>query len=123
MKGDRNGFTIVEVVLAIVILAFGILVLSSSAVGITRMIDSGQGKTRAAALAASRLEQLRGIAAATTPPCQSVAFTGGTATYPGGFTEEWTITGSGRSRLVQSVIRYRNGTRPQTDTLLGRVLC
>jgi len=53
MSSNRSGFTLVEVVMAIVILSFGIVVLASTAAGISRMLDSGQGKTRAAALAAS----------------------------------------------------------------------
>ncbi|HLB55090.1 MAG TPA: prepilin-type N-terminal cleavage/methylation domain-containing protein [Gemmatimonadales bacterium] len=123
MSSNRSGFTLVEVVMAIVILSFGIVVLASTAAGISRMLDSGQGKTRAAALAASRVELLRNVAAGTTPPCGSSALASGSAVAPGGFSEEWTVSGTGADRQIQVIVRYRNGTRPQADTLFALLLC
>jgi len=123
VSANRRGFTIVEVVMAIVILVFGIIVLSSSAAGISRMIGSGQGKTRAAALASARLEFLRNAAAATTPACSSGALASGSAAQPGGFTEEWTVTDAGATRQVRVIVRYRAGPRLQADTLFARLLC
>jgi len=123
MSNNRRGFTIVEVVMAIVILTFGILVLVSSASGINRMLGSGQGKTRASAIASSRLETLRTIAASTAPACSSLALVGGSAPQPGGFLETWTVTGAGTNRQVRVIVDYRNGTRPQADTLFAMLLC
>lgn len=119
----KGGFTLVEVVMAVVVLVFGILVLSSSAAGISRMLGSGQGKTRAAAYASARIETLRNLAAATTPPCDPASLLGGTAIHPGGFSEEWTVAGSGSTRRIQVIVRYRNGPRPQADTLFAAILC
>jgi hypothetical protein len=113
----------VEVVMAIVVLSFGILVLSSSAVGISRMLRSGQSKTRATAIASARVEYLRNIALSTTPPCTSASLTGGTATQPAGSTETWTITGTGAIRVAKVIVTYRNGPRAQADTLSGVIAC
>jgi hypothetical protein len=111
----------VEIIMAIVVLAFGILVLSSSAAGFSRMLGSGQGKTRAAAVASARVEYLRNLAMGTMPPCTSASLTGGTAVQPAGFTETWTVSGTGAIRTVKVIVTYRTGSRAQADTL-GAVL-
>ena len=123
MNRERNGFTMVEIIMAIVVLSFGIVVLSSSASGISRMLGSGQGKTRAAAVASARVEYLRNVAMSTTPLCTSASLSGGTAVQPAGVTEEWTVTGNGSIRVVQVIVKYRNGPRPQADTLGAVIAC
>jgi len=123
MKAREGGFTLVEIILAVVLLCFGVMVLTSSASGISRMIRSGQGKTRAAAIASGRVEYLRNIARSTSPACTSGALTGGTAPQPAGFTETWTVSGTGSTRLVQVIVNYRNGPRAQSDTLGAVILC
>ncbi len=123
MSDRRAGFTLVEVVMAVVVLVFGILVLASSAAGISRMLSSGQGKTRAAAYASARIEELRNIAAGSDPRCDPAALRDGTASQPGGFTEQWTVSGTGATRRIQVIVQYRNGPRPQADTVGAVILC
>ena len=123
MSRNQNGFTMVEIIMAIVVLAFGILVLCSSASGISRMLGSGQSKTRAAAVASARVEYLRNVALSTTPPCVSAALVGGTAVQPAGLTEQWTITAAGTMKVVQVIVTYRNGPRSQADTLGAVIPC
>ena len=122
MKG-RGGFTLIEVLMAIVMLSFGVLVLASTAGGITRMMGNGQRKTKASAIAASRMEFLRNLGNSTAPKCSAGAFVAGSATQPGGFWEQWTIAGAGMRRQVQVIVRYRSGPRAQGDTLNATILC
>ena len=58
MKREQ-GYTIVEVVVAIIILTIGILALASGSALVTRMISRGGRTAAMAAFAAQRLEQLR----------------------------------------------------------------
>ena len=59
--GDRAGFTLVELIVAIVILSVGVLGLASTAAVVTRQIGGGAQQSRAAAVAQARFESLRGM--------------------------------------------------------------
>jgi len=82
----REGFTLVELLVAIVILSVGVLGLASTAAVVTRQIGGGAQQTRAAAVAQTRFEELRSM------PCAAyggLPFTGtGDA---GGFREAWAV--------------------------------
>src|SRR5438132_14161994 len=54
-----QGFTIVEVIVAILVLTIGLLALGTSAALVTRMIGRGQRSAVAAQYAQRRLEMLR----------------------------------------------------------------
>ena len=58
MKREQ-GFTIVEVIIAVLVLTIGILGLVTSAALVTRMIGRGQRSAVAAQYAQRRLEMLR----------------------------------------------------------------
>ena len=58
MKNER-GFTIVEVIIAIIVLTIGLLGMVTTSALVTRMIASGQRSANAANFASQRLEQLR----------------------------------------------------------------
>lgn len=92
MTRARNGFTVIEVIIAIMILSVGIIALVSTAAMATRMIGQGQRYTEAAQMANRRFEILRAM------PCDSLAAGADTTDR---FTERWTITavGSGGQRL------------------------
>ena len=56
---NDKGFTVIEVIVAIIILSVGILGLASSAATVTRMIGQGQRFSEASAMASERFEILR----------------------------------------------------------------
>lgn len=116
----RDGFTLIEVLIAIGILSVGILALLQTATSITVMLRDGRLRTMASAIAASRIDNLRLAAASTTPTCASV--TGGSATSPNG-TETWTVTGTGRSRTITTTVTIVNGPRSLGMTVRGTLLC
>lgn len=103
----RAGFTIIEVVVAILILSVGILAIAGTDGRMTRMIARGSQATAASTHAQSQLERLRSL------PC--AALTNGNATVEGVFQLEWTIAtpASGRYRGIELIIRYPStgGTR------------
>ena len=59
IKQNRRGFTIIEIIIAIIVLTVGILGMVTTAALVTRMIGRGQRSADASAFAARRLERLR----------------------------------------------------------------
>jgi len=122
-QASRDGFTIVEVLIAIVMLSVGVLALASSSGSITRMMHFGRMKTDATAIGQSVLDSLRYRAQATTPKCTNV-ITGSQTTAPKlGFTTNWTVTTSGNTRQVMVAVGYLVGTRLRADTLRTTLYC
>jgi prepilin-type N-terminal cleavage/methylation domain-containing protein len=110
---DTRGFTLIEIIIAIVILSVGVLGMVGTAGLVSRMIGQGKRNTRAGVVALQRMEILRQAAVSTTPHCTALA--GGTATS-NAITEVWTVTGAGRSRRIRIIVTYptTRGTRPDT---------
>jgi len=120
MKSDTRGFTLIEVLIAVVILSVGVLGMVGSAGLASRMIGQGKRNTQAALVAMQRMETLRGQALATNPRCTGLA--SGTATTTG-VTETWTVTGAGRSRRIRLIVRYQTNRGLATDTVNTVVGC
>lgn len=115
----EGGFTIVEVLMAVVVLTVGLLGLASTAGYVTRMIAQGNRYTIAATLAGRRLELLRAGGCAT-------IVNGTSAT--GRFTVSWTVTtlatGSQRSaKQVQVTVTSPTNYGTRTDSFTGTILC
>src|SRR5262245_49158734 len=112
----RNaGFTLVEVLVAIVILTTGLLAVAAGSGSVYRMLGSGRRSSAAAAVAQNRLEQLRRDANRTTPRCTLLA--SGAASSSSGITEAWTVTTVGTTRTLREIVvapASRGGTT--TDT-------
>jgi prepilin-type N-terminal cleavage/methylation domain-containing protein len=102
MKQDRNGFTLVEVLVAVMVLSVGITALVGSAGVVTRMIGRGQMGTLAAQMTSQTLEDLRLKAYSTTPRCTSALFVGGTTTSRG-ITQKVVLTGTSPRTIIDSV--------------------
>lgn len=123
MTTKQSGFTLIEVMVAIVILTVGLLALASSTANVTRMIGHGKWATVASQVASQRLESVRRLAYSTSPACTSSAFIGGTATFGYGISETWNISGSGNSRQVQVAVTYPSQGRSTTDTVTTILRC
>ena len=59
IQKNQRGFTIIEIIIAIVVLTVGVLGLVTTAALVTRMIARGQRSATAASFASRRLERLR----------------------------------------------------------------
>ena len=82
-ESRRDGFTLIELVVAIMILVVGVLGLAGTAGAVSRMVGGAAQQTIAANVAASRFEKLRSV------PCSQVV--GNTATTRH-IAEKWTVT-------------------------------
>ena len=121
-SAHRRGFTLLEVLVALVLLSIGILGVAMSAALVSRMVGDGSRLTLAATIAITRLEQLRAI------PCASA--TSGT-TITRGIEERWSVAAMGaglRALEVQLSVRYplrtQSGTGPtRTQLFRGAIHC
>lgn len=115
MMRGRDGFTVIEVIIALVILSVGIIGLASTAGLVTRMVAQGQRYSEAAALASTRFENLRAAS------CDSLR--AGSA-LAGQFTETWTITTVGTSgRRFLVTVQSPTGTGFRTDSFTSTRFC
>ena len=124
MKRSDAGFTLVEVIVAIMVLGVGITALVGSAAMVTRMIGRGQMSTRAAQVASQRLEKLRLLAYSTTPRCTVGGFASGTAAANSqGITESWTIVANGTARTITETVTYKAARGNHSDALTTVIEC
>jgi prepilin-type N-terminal cleavage/methylation domain-containing protein len=118
---DEGGFTLAEVMIALVILSVGLLAIAASSGSVYRMLGHGKLSTEVAHIASSRMEQLRRQANNTTPRCSSLS--NGIDTAFTNVVEQWTVTGTGLSRDVIVVITTPAGHGPANDTLFAILDC
>jgi prepilin-type N-terminal cleavage/methylation domain-containing protein len=78
--GARRGFTLIELMFAMMLLTVGLLSLETTSASVLRAMGGGRQQTMAAQLGQSRLERMRGI------NCGSI--TSGSATT-NGIAEKW----------------------------------
>jgi Tfp pilus assembly protein PilV len=122
----RGGFTILEVLIAVVVRGAGVLALASSSAVVSRIIGRGRTATITAQVAQAQQERLRAYAAATNPRCTSTRFR--SAAGPEvrqGVTLNWFVENSTNDvRPVEVYVTYPVPPgRTRTDTLRTRVLC
>ena len=123
MKRSASGFTLAEVLVAIVVLGIGIVALVGSSAMVTRMIGRGKVETRAAQTASRRIEKLRLAAYSTTPRCTAASFANGGPVTTNGVTESWTVPVAGKVRSVQVNVTYRTVRGARTASLQTRIEC
>lgn len=87
----RRGISLVEVLIACVLLTVAVLGLVSVATGVSRQTGNSRRQVIAASMAQARLDSLRSLS------CASMS--SGARTRQG-ITEEWTVSGSGATRDI-----------------------
>lgn len=123
MNRSQSGFSLVEVLVAVMILGVGIAALVGSSALVTRMIGRGKVETQVAQIASRRIEALRVAAYSTTPRCTSGGFVSGGPLTTGGVTESWVVPAAGRVRSVQVSVSYQTARGPRTASLQTRIEC
>jgi len=123
MKRSLLGFTLTEVLVAILVLGVGILALVGTSATVTRMIGLGKIETRAAQAASRRMETLRLAAYATSPRCTDAGFASGGPVLSGGMTESWLVPPAGRVRKVRVTITYLTARGSREAMLETAVAC
>lgn len=123
MISSKQGFTLAEVLVAVMILSVGLLAIAASSGSVYRMLGHGKLSTEVAHIAGSRMERLRREANRTTPRCTSASFASGVDTPAANVIERWTVTGTGISRNVIVVVTTPAGHGPANDSLFSVLDC
>lgn len=123
MKHNEGGFTLVEVLIAVVVLGVGVTALVGSSALVTRMVGRGASETRAAEAANRRIEGLRLLAYSTTPRCTAGGFASGGPVTANGITERWGVSVVGRYATVSDTVVHRTARGTHTDVLTTRIEC
>ena len=111
---NERGFSLVEVIAAMVILTIGVVGLAASTTAITRLTGQGGLTGNSAAVAASRFDVLRAT------PCAYLA--GGTATT-GKFGEKWSVATVSNLRNVIDSVTYTASRRTRTSVFSTVLSC
>lgn len=120
---NGNGFTVAEVLVAVVVLSVGLLALAGSTALAGRMVGLGQQATRVGQAAAARVERLRQVAFSTAPACSAPEWRSDSAGGRG-LSESWEILDpAGPVRRVMIVLRSLRPGGTSSDTVLTAVLC
>ena len=125
MSSNRSGFTLVEMIVAIVMLAIGLLALAAGSGTVTRTLHGSKVATQAAQLAGWRMDQLRAYARATLPPCTHAKFIPSAGPQVLQYVSQtWTITAVGTLRQVNVISTYQvAGNKTRVDTLSSTIHC
>ena len=118
---QQQGFTLVEVIIAILVLTVGLLGLVTSAALVTRMIGRGQRSAVQAAFAQRRLEMLRGNACKNQPGGSDVLFRGSTAVDS--LSWSWVDQGNSTWQLIMRSKYQTDRGRWRTDSSETEISC
>ncbi|MGI8497415.1 MAG: type IV pilus modification PilV family protein [Gemmatimonadaceae bacterium] len=114
-RQPRRGFTIVELIVAVMIMSVGVLGLASTAAVVTRQMGGGARRALSASVAQSRFETLRST------PCAYILT--GTASSRG-ITESWVATSAGnRQFTVSDTVTFPNPRGVRTQVYRSYVRC
>jgi prepilin-type N-terminal cleavage/methylation domain-containing protein len=109
----RRAFTLVEVLIAIILLAVGVLALSSTAVAVSRQTTLGVRQNLAAKVAQSRFEWMR------TRTCAQLH---DSATTTRGIAEGWVVI-AGHNATAQATVTVRIPGRRTTESFTTALAC
>jgi prepilin-type N-terminal cleavage/methylation domain-containing protein len=123
-NSGKSGFTIVEVLVAMMILTIGVLALAGGAISITRNLHRSRTATSSSSLAAAKIDELRSYAKATQPNCTSGLFASSAgAQITGQISLTWVVPASGILRNVQAIATYRLAGGVRADTVTASIAC
>jgi hypothetical protein len=120
MSRSHAGFSTVEVLVALIVFDVGLLGAVTSSALISRLLTDARNRGRVTVAASDRIETVRNAAHA---PGGCAALTGGTRLVGGGLSEQWTLVGSGPTRLLNIIITSPTVRGIRADTIETVVLC
>lgn len=114
-RSDRRGFSIPELLAAVVILAVGVLGLAGSSAVMSRQMTAGAQQTVASQVAESRFETLRGQS------CTSL-LSGNAVTR--GVNEQWVVTATANKTVrAQVKVVFTAGQTQKTRIYTSGITC
>jgi type IV pilus modification protein PilV len=111
----RRGFTLIETLVALLLLEIGMLGLAATSAVVARDLAVAHRTTRAQMLARNRLESLEANA------CEANA---GASVAPGGYDVSWIVQAAGKRRTLSVRVAFRvPGGKLRVVTLQSAALC
>lgn len=114
VQSSRRGYTIIELLIAIMIFTVGLLAMAGTASLIMMTISGSQTRTIAAAVAESRFDRMRAQGCA--------AHTSGTAVTRG-IREDWSVKTLARADDVTVVVTMLSNHRVRTQSYRSYIPC
>ena len=121
MRRTNSGFTLLEVLLATLVLTTGLLGFAGTLGPISALAGRGRIQSRVAQVLASRISRLRTELLAGAPGCVLPA--SGSALHPGGLAESWDSSLSANIVELSIVTRIRLPRAIVAETLITRLPC
>ena len=110
----RRGFTVIEMIIAIIVMAVGVMGLAGTARYVAMQMGNGSTQTVAATFATKISDSL------SARRCAAIA--GGSATKRG-VTITWTVADSSRTKWVTEQVQYKTKSGPKTLNYLTVIQC
>ena len=110
----RYGFTVIEMIIAIIVMAVGVMGLAGTARYVAMQMGNGSSQTVAATFATKISDSLSARRCA--------AIVGGSATKRG-VTITWTVGDSSRTKWVTEQVQYKTKSGPKTVNYLTVIQC
>jgi prepilin-type N-terminal cleavage/methylation domain-containing protein len=109
------GYSLAELLVALTLLAVGVLGAAASVAPVARLIRWGGSESASATLAAARLEALRVAGCG--------ALSGGVAAAGNGYRVTWTVSPRGALRQVTVVVESSAGATPRAEAYEAVLEC
>jgi prepilin-type N-terminal cleavage/methylation domain-containing protein len=116
----RAGFTLVELLVALVLLDVGLFALVATSALVTREMSAAARRAQALAVAANRLERVASMS------CAATESAGGEAMPYPGVRERWTVTGEeeeGEARAITDSVAFTTAVGVRVLVLHSRTPC
>ena len=113
-RTDRRGFSLIELMVAMVLLSVGMLALAGSSATVMRSMTTAAMQTRASNLAASQLDALR------SGGCSQLA---AGSVKQRGVVLAWTTKAVPRGVVVDMTVAYSTGHGPRTSSTRTVIAC
>lgn len=107
-RARRRGLTIVELMVAVIVLSIGLLSLAGTSTYVVRQMTGGSQQTVAAHIAQSRFDSIASVRCADLPTAASTRYTATTR----GISEVWRVNDGHNVKDVIDTIRIRGRKRP-----------
>ena len=111
---SRHGFTVIEMIIAVIVMAVGVMGLAGTARYVAMQMGNGRTQTIAATFATKIADSL------SARRCAAIA--SGSQTKRG-VTITWTVADSSRTKWVTEQVQYKTKSGPKTVNYLTVIQC
>jgi prepilin-type N-terminal cleavage/methylation domain-containing protein len=112
-KSGRRGYTLVEVVVALLVFTIGALALAASSAVVARTMHTNLLRERAGRIAASRIETIKSACSTAASGMENVE----------GIESRWTVGRGAQTVSILESTRYQSATGLHLDSYQALALC